>query len=885
MAIECTEKEQNENDIDGASPLGEENMAHADGRLHALLGYFKNLHSVAIPKTSADNPFVIRAQNPRYPKVMVINAPLIGTLEAANSDGRIFQNALQWAEAARCDAVILTGPVIWFPTEKYGSQRPTKVQVVSVHVDADLIAKSYPPRVLESLGGAEEIRRQQRPLFLTTTVYLEHLMRIFARLLRDNAGRLLFSGPILMVLGDMEENIANYYANEQIRIAVFEERRRARSHIRRLRQTARLARRFDSFDPDDLSPAKKAAWDKECGEFGIPFSELGGLDIAALEDEISQWERYSAYYALMGNADPEFVQQLMPQMKRYMAACFSSAAPTITVVGIGDTFFRMGSHLVEVVSDKSGNNIRGGFAGKLRHGLYSYVKGHEGTSVVDVMLGAGLNPYLTELFVTHRVRAYADTLDDVRMSQVYQLPACIDAALYREIVRGMVRAKDDLTRLASFANQESGAVILSRDEESAIPKTEYLGSAFLTNAGIFSSMDALENAVSGRDGRSQMMYHYKEGCTHYGAAHIARYPAPADPDRRYVKYHYQVVFEMLYKNRVPIVGYENDGDIQQWYNYAVHREGNFEHKTPEEILVMLDDLGPARKGRKKMLEALILEQTILGGVIQPQDQIVGYVESLRRHFPFFRELVLRAASCGIEHEGRLGILTIGQGNHNDHTWKHSDVRFDEGRWTREKLLLELIVAYPELARVLPEAICAPNLDGLGEARGLFGVRVREIAVSHKNGRESARKGSAYRRPYQYGLYMLHKQGTSKTKDNMRGMVEGFSWLGTASQYESGRFTVNLGGDDHLGGMAVTRSAFHIKTGGQMFEGQFGRRLRFPEQNIFSAVWGVPAGGPAWGPLVFIPIDYRAVRKYADKPCDLSPQLFDNSFQPVYQRTA
>ena len=141
-------------------------------REKALIGFIEDLPKAAIPETSTENPFVMPPKNPSYPRVMVANATCIGTKQSQDPLCEIFSNALRWAQEASCDAVILTGPIIYFPTEKYGKERPSKIQVVDVEVDKDIIEKSYPKSVLEALGGVDQIRKEGRPIFLTTTMYL-----------------------------------------------------------------------------------------------------------------------------------------------------------------------------------------------------------------------------------------------------------------------------------------------------------------------------------------------------------------------------------------------------------------------------------------------------------------------------------------------------------------------------------------------------------------------------------------------------------------------------------------------------------------------------------------------------------------------------------------
>ena len=159
---------------------------------------------------------------------------------------------------------------------------------------------------------------------------------------------------------------------------------------------------------------------------------------------------------------------------------------------------------------------------------------------------------------------------------------------------------------------------------------------------------------------------------------------------------------------------------------------------------------------------------------------------------------------------------------------------------------------------LEQLIIACQTGGVGMAEGTFVV------------------GTLGKNAYEYCVFMKHKHGSSKTQDNMRMMIKNFSMCGTTGNYGVGRFTINLGGDDHMGGHAVTRNAFHVKTGGQMFDGPYGLKLDFHKQNLFSTVLGVPSGGPSWGPLSVVRFDFRITRKLAAYKIALpTEKLFPN----------
>ena len=500
-------------------------------------------------------------------------------------------------------------------------------------------------------------------------------------------------------------------------------------------------------------------------------------------------------------------------------------------------------------------------AGRLRKKLYNYVKAHQGDRVPAIVLGGGLNPWGVGLYASFRIRQKKTTLDDVRMADVLQLMPCIDSELYRETVRRMLRTKDRVARLAGTTNFQSGTQTIRFFEPAPIPRIDWYRSGFLSNPEIFATATGLSDWVSGKERRGQMIYSYKEGCVHYGAAFVARYDSDDDVECRYLKYHNQVLFESFARDKTPIHMYQIDGDIQHWLNYQVYKEIHPQWKDPEDLLAELariyKDPKLSDQQKLKAIIKLTLLNTVISGVLQPEKQIEAYGKAMAPYVGFFRGILERASKAGIKVSGSLGIISISQGNHNENTFKHgTDVSFSEAGLTRKEFLLLLLRAGHSSADIERDVV-ACQMGGVGMANGTF-----VVSSLGKDG-------------YEYCLFMKHKHGSSKTEDNMKTMVNNFSHRGTSDGFEEGRFTINLGGDDHMGGHAVTRNAFHVKTGGQMFNGPFGSKLDFPTQNLFSAVWGVPAGGPTWGPCSMIRFDFRTTRKLAAYLIKLPEGLFRN----------
>lgn len=801
-------------------------------RFEMLFGDLKKIPVARIPKTDGASPFEFKVKDANNPSIQIINSPLIGTLAPENEEMDIFRNALRFAEARHDDAVLITGNLIYCLVEKYGKQRPYRTQVVGLPLDPSIIESSYPKAVLDEIGPLAERIKSGKVVFLTIKVYLDLIFKLVRQKFLRGDNTPIFSGPVYISLGEIEESIAMYYANEALRAEVFREKAFAHKQISELRDALRKARK----EKDEKKENK-------------------------ILEKINDWQVYDRVLVLMGNIPPSHINERRQEMINYLVYRIESDIPNAKVIGTGDTYVKIGKQIVSVVSDKTTDSIRGGIAGRLRKKLYNYIKAHPGDKVPAVVFGAGLNPWGVGLYASYRIRGGKGTLNDVRMSDIIQLLSCVDSHLYRETVRRMLRAKDRVARLASTTNFQSGVQTLQFFEPAPIPRIDWYRSDFLTNPEIFGSEQLLVDFVSQKDPRSKMVYAYKEGCTHVGAVFVATYDSPDDKGGRYIKLHNQVLFEAFVRDETPIHLYQIDGDIQHWLNYQTFKEVDTRWKDPEDLLAAMTSIEKderiSAEDRTKEIKTMSLQNALRTGVVQPEEQIEVWGKGMAPYIAFFKNVIERARAAGIQMTGNLSPILIGQGNHNEHSFKgNTDIRFSEAKMTRKELLLVLMRAGynpPDLER----CVTACQMSGVGMANGTFKV------------------ASLGREAYEYCLFMKHKHGSSKTEDNMKMMVLNFSHRGTTDDYEEGRFTINLGGDDHMGGHAVTRNAFHVKTGGQMFNGPFGLKFDFPKQNLFSSIWGVPAGGPGWGPCTIVRFDFRITRKLAMYKITIPQKLFSN----------
>jgi len=798
------------------------------------------------PNSSAKEPIIIDVKDEESPKVAVVNAPLIGSLVEMDESRDIFMNSLRYHQESGVDCLVITGDVIFMLAQKWGTQKPRKAYTIGIQPDPKIIKEAYPDAVLAE-KSIEDRLSDGDIIFTTVKARLDMVMQELHRVFRDKNDKPIFKGNTYIVTGESEEQISTFYANEIVRLLVRQEQDSAQRQIELLRHEWRHEE--DERRKDNL------------------------------RDAISDWSMYKGVLSYMSNAEDTYVKKITEQMVGYISKKIQEVIPNSTIVGRGDAYLHIGKTKWFVTREKAATAYRGVSAGNIREKTLTHIKNTPGLNIPDVILVGGLNPYWTTLFVTHFIPELAGSLDDRQMTHIVQLPTALSAGRYREELRNFSEVKGNIEKVGAVSDFESGATILRWVNPGNFLVTDWLKSDFLTNDEIFGFNGQLKSVISGSNKKSRVIYNYKQGCEHAGARFITQYKSPNDPNGRIVKSHFQVIFEALIKSKAPIHMYQSDGDTLHWANYAVHKEGFPDSRLSlEEFLDTITELSTdeslSHKARQHKTALLAYEHAISEGVMQPDGQLDFYQYLLRPVKQFFYDIELRARESGLVIIGpRLGSITQGQGNHNENSFRTGHVNISEAEFVRRGILLELLegVSLKDQAR-LKKAVVAAVFSDIGEARGMFGIPLDSKKEYTKE--EILRLGN--QNGYFYALYMMHKQGGSKTKDNMAPMIKAFRNRLTDDQYEVNRFSINLAGDDHIGGCALTRTALHFKSGCQMGGNSFGRKSSFPEQNIFSAGYGTPVGGPQWAPITVMTFDHRFARHYADEPFDLPvKELFRN----------
>ena len=268
--------------------LREESMAAK--RFEMLFGDLKKIPTVNIPKTDGASPFVIEVKDETKPSVQIINSLLIGTLAPSKESTDIFRNALRLAQAESNDAIIITGNLIYCLVQKYGKERPYRTQVVGLEPDPELLESGYPKAVLSEIGPLAKRIKDGKVVFMTIKVYLDHVFKLVRQKFLNEKGEPIFTGKVYISLGEIEESVAMYYANEALRAEVFQEKAFAHKQIGALR--IKLRRVHKSEDT---------------------------VQEAGIMEEINDWQVYDRILALMGNISPDHINEQRKLMINYLA--------------------------------------------------------------------------------------------------------------------------------------------------------------------------------------------------------------------------------------------------------------------------------------------------------------------------------------------------------------------------------------------------------------------------------------------------------------------------------------------------------------------------------------------------------------------------------------
>ncbi|MDE2001773.1 MAG: hypothetical protein KGI60_04395 [Patescibacteria group bacterium] len=778
------------------------------------------LKPAKLPTNEANKPFMVASEKEN---VMVLNGLLVGSLTTEDACRDSIRNALRLARVGKYGSVLITGDLMYILTQNYGTQRPYKTQVSGVRIDPKAVQAGYPKSVVENpdFESVENRLRKGMTVFMTFKMRMDHTLKMLSDVFRDKDGKPLYDGSVYIDFGKHEDELINYFCTELLQIDKDEARGWTQKQLYMLTNEWRKER-----DPEK----KKAVYTK-------------------IRD-------YRAYLRVlkMSNGVDESVDDKRQTVAGYLIRKYESCIPNSKVISVGDAHLRMGAKSIMVTTSKDGTTK--GLTAKLAKMTESFSKGRMALDAIPhVMLGKGMNPYLDVKFFAFQA---SKVPGDKRMCMIVQLPTAIDSERYRKVIRNQNVLRDNITKMARTSGFESGVITLRWSQSLRQPILGFWGSEVLKNKDIFKDDKSIRAMIEGKKKEHLIIYGHKEGCSHYGANDVVLYDSPDDPAYRLRKYHHQVAKEFLLACDAPILMHQHDGDATQQMNHPYQKNVHLDYLLPEECQEKYFEIMRSNKSDLEKLKegmALGLEQSVRRGVSDFRKQVEGYVKSLVPYLEYFVKILQRSKRVNLSFEGWFALILHIAGNHNKNTFKNMDIYVSDAEYINE-MLKKVLLAYLidthriNLKDLVEKGLMSPRTGPLGEGRGTLKIDGKPC----------------------YTMELKHKQG-SMDKTQVRAQRRGQEY------YEVGNPIINLSGDDHRGGIRVTRGIVHIKTGCQQGEGSFGREIDFSEQNQFSAVYGIPEGGLANGPLVFMILDYETMRAYAKHPYPIDRnELFPNAVE-------
>lgn len=814
-------------------PLGS-SLVNPDRRMQALFGD-DVLEEKRLPTMASNNPHKIEVRTNEG--IMIINSPLVGTLNGSDMNGDMFRNSLRLADVNKLDAVVITGNVTHLVTQGWGLRKPDRAIVSGIKITPERVEESYPKSVRE-MPGYEAVRSKLELGKIVFTAFREKIDTVVDMLhsvcTYDNDLR-AFNGPILITLGKLESGLISYLTNELVRIDFFKER----------------------FKYEDLVQALKA--------------ELRSLRYAedriraeSIREKLRDLKLMLDVIIRMKNAADECLQVKRDLVASYIIKRYEEAIPGSKVISVGDAYVEYGGKKIMVTGAKRGETeCHGGQGKELVKRLPGFLRGHKSEMVPDVIIGSGMNPVANGQLVTYH--ASSDP-GDKKVTLVLQAPVCADSEKFRNVIRDNARLYDNVTKLADHGGFESGVTIIRWHPNFSLPRVESWFSPVLKDHKIFKNRRSIANMVFGKTPKHKMLYFHHGGCNHIGAADVWICESPNDKNGDYIRYLHQIAKEMMCACDAPLVGHYDNGDSQQGANHHYPRNGHPELLNPQQLkeAQMKIDKNPRLSKAEKLKQYKILaqRQAIRSGIYELDGQTEEYVDSIARYLDYWLMILRRAEKVGIRLTGTLACITKIIGNHCANTFRDLHFFRSDSRPVIDKMQLKIMYALIKkcqetknvddlkIADFIMKQMQSPSLGPLGEARGSLCI------PGHP----------------EWAFLMKHKQGSiEESNDNARKRA--------TNETEVDRPCINLSGDNHRGGFLYSRGVWNFQTGCGQGEGTYGREINGSEQNVFAMNFGIPVGGPGCGPAVVMFIDQTTARAFAKNPFPIDRKiLFKNSVE-------
>ena len=239
-----------------------------------------------LPETSYKNPINVEVKNLDNPRVMFINAPLVGL----RGNEKVLKRALILAQKRECDAVVIPGNLIWLDLKRYSNIKPIKSEFITDEETENLTFRSFKEK-------------------------FDILVRNLQEQFLDKNNKPCFKEKILISLGKTESELIGQYTNEIIRRLVMKVQRELRDERSRLKKQVRK-----SEDEQEIEILKKR--------------------IEGIEKRLS--------HVIMSNLDEGYIKKISKEMLKYIIYVYEKAL-NAKVISHGRVFLNIGGLTFQVV--------------------------------------------------------------------------------------------------------------------------------------------------------------------------------------------------------------------------------------------------------------------------------------------------------------------------------------------------------------------------------------------------------------------------------------------------------------------------------------------------------------------------------------------------------
>ncbi len=639
-----------------------------------------------------------------------------------------------------------------------------------------------------------------------------------APLFLDENKKPIYNGPVYLVFGQVEEDLARQHTNDYVRKETLKAKENIRDKIKLLKEEIKgCKKQINTLLKDKIKgDEQKLTESAEIKETIVTRLE----DLGELNSNLSR--------ITMTNLDEQSVNLAFLAMKSYIRDRLEEAIPNCKVISTGDGFIKAGGEIIKVVytadklSKRVSDNLMDKLVEKTRENLPLGEKPY-------MVISGGLSSTYVQVPV-----AYVDAEEDVMRNEsaktitLLQLPTCLDSDSLMEIIQSKVGASgNEMTKLATKNDFSSGAVIV--EKVSGIQRRKFLTAHYLSNEEAFKDPKKILNYG--------VFYGANFGDQHHGSKYVSIVETKDS-----VRYAFDVAQDFIAKIGAQIVRITSLGDEIQAKNYDTAAEDHKDNLPPghlEDLIIKLQKTIKDPAQFQNELKKLEIRTKIRAGIDMPMNQKDDFMETI--NYDLFKQVLQNYRSVGMTGP----MFQIIEGNHSAHTF--------EGL-----VVLSKEMAHEVALRIgaTSEEVIAPLFSKLGLYVGKFGIK------DH----------------YQYGEYARHKQGGAKnSKDPARATRTAFTKRGQDFSDLIDRYAVNRAGHTHMGGQTASRNVFHDIGYCFMDRNEYGEQFNFGSPARGFKIEGQPVDGWQNGPIVTIEVPIEYLSKWANQnPKVDTEKLFENS---------